>query len=105
LYGKGFGCLTSSTSFHIFCDIFSDRWLPVIFSNEKHGFRDSGVFCSGKIVVKGNYPPFKVVMFYHNKTGTKGPMTISERDSVLGGKSLNSIRMSPLLPKDIPVKI
>jgi hypothetical protein len=104
-YKEGFGHLTCTISFYIFSDIVSDGWLLVIFSNEKHGFRDSGVSCSSKVMVEGNYFPLKAIMFHYNEMRTKKSMTIGEREVILGGESLQGLRMSLLLPNDIPVKV
>jgi hypothetical protein len=87
LYSEGFGCLTHATSFHIFGDVVSDGWPPVIPGNRKHGFRDSGVSCGSEVMVEGNYPPSKAIMFHHDETGTKGPSTIGEGETVSGGES------------------
>jgi hypothetical protein len=105
LCSEGFGSLTHAIPLHIFSDITSNGWLPVIPGNGEHGFGDSGVFCSGEIVVEGNYPPPKAIMTHHNKMGTKGPVAIGKGEAMLEGESLEGLLVSLLLLDNIPVKV
>jgi hypothetical protein len=105
LCSKGFSSLIHAIPLHIFDDIISDGQPPVIPGDGKHGFGDSRVSCSGKIMVEGNYSPFKAIMTYHDEMGTKRPVAIGKGEAMPEGESLEGLLVSLLLLDNIPVKI
>lgn len=65
--GSWFGGLAYSTSFYVVDYVCFDIWPPVVFVDSIGGSLYSGVSCGIGVVIEGEHPPSKFIVFQDDK--------------------------------------